>query len=79
VLVLAGTGLKLRDSLKLVASAILKPEADMSAYLVVDFDMYDDSERMAAYMNIFFLIPSNDVMSKIFERITGNINYVPKW
>lgn len=70
VLVLAGTGLRLADSLALVASAVFKYEADLRDLLIVDFDMYDQLESMQAYLTQFFPVPSH-TMDDIFSILTG--------
>jgi hypothetical protein len=74
VLVLAGTGLRLLDSLALVASAVFKSE-DMQDLLIVDFDMYDQLESMQAYITQFFPVPPS-IMDDIFSILTGIKNAV---
>lgn len=71
LLVLAGTGLRLRKSLNFAASGILKPEADLEKYTIVDFGLFDTLDEMRDYILLYFPV-SEGLMVDIFNLLRGN-------
>lgn len=70
LLVLAGTGLRLRKSLKFAASGMLKPEAELEKYTIVDFGLFDTVEEMQEYLLCYF--PSSpNMIREIFSYLKG--------
>ncbi len=71
LLVLAGTGLRLRKSLKFSASGILKPEADLEKYTIVDFGLFNTLSEMQVYLMQYFPL-SNEQAVEIYSYLKGN-------
>lgn len=69
VLLLAGTGLRLRKAMKLLASATHKSESDLQEFVVVDFGLYNTIEDLAEYLRQFF--PTDSIPAGTLSNIMG--------
>lgn len=66
VLLLAGTGLRLRKVMKLLTLSTHKLESDLNEFVIVDFGLYENVDDISAYLQQFFPIPN------IPERVLSN-------
>lgn len=69
-LLVSGTGLRLQQSLEVVASAVFKPEQDMRKFLIVNWGGYTQQQKMGYYLRAFFPI-TNEELTKVYEMLKG--------
>jgi hypothetical protein len=74
VLLIAGTGLKFRETNKYVASITYKNENIQKKYLIVDFGGYYQLQHFRSYLELYFGKLSNEILQQILDFIKGSNN-----